>query len=688
MNYSSAFFLILKSLCVMLLTAIQINGYAQSDEPLVKGDRAFDNRDYKLALEYYEDARASFPEDPGITRKLAITYTRIGQLNFAAEWFKRTIELGSNDPMDLLRYAESLKALEQYDEAILWYQRFKVLRPNDRRALSHADDYEYYLDLFADTAQYDVKVLSVNSSLPIVGITAFTENTFIVSGINVDNIQTNKGDNEFDQYLDLYNVKWSESKELTSPTPLGSPVNSPWHDGPACFAKANNTLYITRNNDKLSVQEKSGGEDDFQLMVTASKWNGGKWSEPEPLKFNGAAFSCGHAALSADGKTLFFASNKAGGMGGVDIYFCTKNGDGWSDPKNIGPEINTEGNEMFPTIDAQGNLFFASNGLAGLGGLDIFTSRFDNGKWLKPRNMGAPINSASDDFGLLYNTSDRTGFFCSNRNGLGNDDLFYFNHKPIEKTFISAKLRPSVAGADLSGQPVRIIYVNSGNVIPGRVSSRQSILFSGEAGEEVAVYMSDSSLFQTNEPIIVFKIPEIITDPYVNVSTNPVVCKKPEEFKILKETNSSPFQKAKESIQQNLRTTSISQRKPAKMAVDLEALNLSNVFFAYNSSELNKIEQKKLDEVALLMNQHANSRLIIRAFCDSRGSSEYNKKLSLKRAEEVKGYLKKKGIPANRLRIEWFGKDNPVAECEGMPCSENLHQMNRRAELNLVTINP
>jgi outer membrane protein OmpA-like peptidoglycan-associated protein len=677
---------LLKQCCIVCLTLLGTTVLAQSDDPVARGDRAFDERNYQLALEFYEDARSSSPGNPDLTRKLALTYARIGQVNFAAEWYKRTIELGSNDPLDMLRYAEVLKSLQQYDEAIVWFERFHKKRPNDKRGISHTADTEYYLDLFADTAQYSLKSLKINSSYPIISITPFTGNTMILSGINVANAITEKDPKEFTQYLDLYNVQWSAGDELTNPISLNSPANSPWHDGPAFFSKADNTLYITRNNDKIASANTSSEVEDFQLIVVASKWDAGKWSEPVPLKFNAPTFSCGHASLSPDGKTLFFASNKSGGAGGTDLYYCTREGDTWSEPRNMGADINTEGNEMFPVVDNAGNLYLASNGLAGLGGLDVFVTRFDNGIWIKPRNMGAPINSASDDFGLVYNTVENTGFFCSNRNGLGNDDLFYFSHKPISRTFVSAKLQPSVKGADLSGQQVRIVYVNSGSVETAKVSPRQSILFSAEPGEEVAVYMVDTVLFEADKPVVVFKVPHIITDPYVSLGGTPVKCNPSEQFKIVQESKSTSFEKAREAIDQNLKTAAISTRKPAQIAVDLEARNLSNVFFGYNESDLTRDEMRKLDQVNQIMEQNPKTRLIIRAFCDTRGSVEYNKKLSMERAEKVKAYMKSKGIPQDRLRIEWFGKDNPAAECGGKPCSENQHQMNRRAELNLVSI--
>lgn len=671
-------------LIAVAIVALSNTTTAQSDN-IDKGDQAFADRDFMLAIDFYESARELSPVDPSITRKLGLCYERLGQRAVAAEWYKRTIDIGAGDTQDLLLYAEALKGLEQYDEAVMWFERFAKKRPKDKRAASHLHDKEYYLDLLADTAQYKVRPLKINNASSVVSISPFTNGIYFMSGINVANDIVQEQKSDFLKYLDVYSVKWNGT-ELTDPTNIGGMANSPFHDGPAFFSPTDNTLYITRNNPKLAVK-KDAREEDLNLMIVASKWDAGKWGEPMPLMFNSNEYSNGHVALSPDGHFLYFVSDRPGGFGGTDLYVATRSGDQWINIANLGPEVNTEGNEMFPFVDANGKLYFSSNGHAGLGGMDLFVTGKETGTWSRPLNLGAPINSPFDDFSIMYNVLVDEGFFFSNRNGLGNDDVFYFTHKSFKEMLVSVKIVGKNRMADLTDQPINVVKVSTGEIVTSKLSARQSIVLMLEAGEEVAVYMTNDKYFDTTVPVFTFKAPERLSDPFIALGEKTVVTKRDPE-PIRKATqNENSYQKVKSAIDETLESVS-SARKPVKLAVDLEAQGIGNVFFGYNSIDLNNAERVKLDRVYVLMNDKNDTRLVIRAYCDSRGSAEYNRKLSMDRAMQVKTYLEGKGITSDRLRIEWYGKDNPAVECVGKKCSEDIFKMNRRAELNLITMTP
>lgn len=657
---------------------------AQS-ENLDRGDQAFADRDFKLAIDYYEAARDLAPVDASIARKLGQCYERLGQRAVAAEWYKRTIDIGAGDPQDLLLYAEALKGLEQYDEAVLWFERFAKKRPSDKRAASHLRDKEYYLDLLADTAQYKVRALKINNPSSVVSISPFTNGIYYMSGINVANESVQDQKSDYLKYLDVYSVKWNGT-ELTEPKNIEGLANSPLHDGPVFFSPTDNTLYITRNNPKLVVK-KDTREEDLNLMIVASKWDAGKWGEPVPLTFNSNEYSNGHVALSPDGHLLYFVSDRPGGFGGTDLYVAKRSGDQWTNITNLGPEVNTEGNEMFPFVDANGKLYFSSNGHAGLGGMDLFVTGMETGNWSRPLNLGAPLNSPFDDFSVLYNVLVDEGFFFSNRNGLGNDDVFYFTHKSFNDMLVSVKIVGKNRMADLTDQPINIVKVNTGEIVASKLSARQSIIMMLEAGEEVAVYMTNEMYFDTSVPVFTFKAPERLNDPFIALGEKTVVTKRDPEPIRKSSPNESSYQKVKNAIDETLEGVS-ADRKQVVLAVDLEAQGIGNVFFGYNSKDLSAEERAKLERVRALMNDKRDTRLVIRAYCDSRGSAEYNRKLSMDRAMQVKNYLEEKGITSDRLRIEWYGKDNPAVDCVGKKCSEDVFKMNRRAELNLITMTP
>ncbi|MCF6184641.1 MAG: carboxypeptidase regulatory-like domain-containing protein, partial [Bacteroidales bacterium] len=223
-------------------------------------------------------------------------------------------------------------------------------------------------------------------------------------------------------FLNLY-VAEPENSELIKVKPFGRNINKKYNEGPASFNEAGNFMAFTRNNYK--VKNKN---DKIKLQIFTSKFKNNEWTDIKPMNFNSNKYSVGHPALTADGNTMYFASDMPGGFGGVDIYVTNKNKEGqWSKPINLGSDINTKGDEMFPFIYENSFLFFASDGLGGLGGLDLFYVRKKGNIFTIPKNIGAPINSSKDDFAFILNKKMTAGYFSSDRkDGKGSDDIYSF----------------------------------------------------------------------------------------------------------------------------------------------------------------------------------------------------------------------------------------------------------------------
>lgn len=205
-------------------------------------------------------------------------------------------------------------------------------------------------------------------------------------------------------------------------------INSHLHEGPVSFNRQGNEIFFTRSNQRqgLSKADKKGR---VRLKIYKADKGYFDWENIEELPFNDNSYSCLHPALSADGKRLFFASDKPGGFGGMDIYFVERTSRGWSAPINLGPEINTPKNEVFPFSHESGTLFFASDGHQGLGGLDIFMIDLSDRKWGRVINLGLPFNSEKDDLGLVLRPDGTRGYFTSNRerDNRGQDDVYLFD---------------------------------------------------------------------------------------------------------------------------------------------------------------------------------------------------------------------------------------------------------------------
>lgn len=499
----------------MALIGCMCLSYCQAQESieLEKGDDAFYKFDYKEALFFYETLYDANPKDPDITRRIAKTYHRMGQTAIAAEWYQKTLEQDAPNAEDLLAYAEIMKVLQQYDEAIHWYDMYYKMRPHDSRAQSHLHDKQYYRDLFADTAKYNMKSMAINNELPVLGISKFNNEEFLVCAIQLDN-QKGKQTMEGLPYLDVYQCEFNDNEELVNPRALDKPVNSKYHDGPAQYSFGDQTLYLTRNNmrGKRLVTDKSGLA---IAKIYAVEYKNGKWSGAQDLSFNSNDFTNMHPSITKDGKTMCFVSNRPGGFGGTDLYMTTRTDGKWSEPVNLGPKINTAGNEQFPFISGDGYLYFASNGHAGLGGLDIFVSEQIAGDWQYPVNMGAPINTNHDDFSLIYDKELNQGFFCSSRPGNANDDIFFYKRISMERMMVAGTLKSNIPNVSFAGERVQINKVNKKLKTYVVLDEFERFEISAEPGDVIEITMMNAEYFDPEKVVVQHTVATPIIDPFI-----------------------------------------------------------------------------------------------------------------------------------------------------------------------------
>jgi len=226
------------------------------------------------------------------------------------------------------------------------------------------------------------------------GGVVFTSNRKNVEWVDNSHSWTGK------QFFRIYFAQGAEAS-FSSPTLFAGKLQTKYHDGPVSFNKTGNIMYFTRNN----IEDGKKRTDDKQitrLKIYSTNYADGKWGIEVPMTFNNDNYSVAHPSLSADSKTLYFSSDMPGGQGGMDIWKTEWNGSAWGVPSNLGTTINTPGNEIFPFVAEDGTLLFSSDGLPGIGGLDLFQTSSSSGKWMKPENMGAPLNSSYDDFGVSF----------------------------------------------------------------------------------------------------------------------------------------------------------------------------------------------------------------------------------------------------------------------------------------------
>lgn len=695
---------------ILLIGLFVLPGFlamAQSTKHAERGDKFYEKFDYNRAIFFYELAHEKDPKDSHTTRQLGLSYRALGNLKSSAQWFEKTLFLDKSKATDMLYLAEALKSHGRYSQALEWYEKYAEQVPGDSRAQRHLSDPEYYKKLNDKGEGVRVRSLGINDDQPSFGIASF-DNEYIFSspGIPGFGVQEKSTWNEL-PYLDLYVGERGVSNELVNIRPIDGSINTRFHDGPATYDKSSQTIFVTRNNmeNGKPVRDNTGT---VNLKIYEAQKIEGEWNDVRELTFNSDEYSNAHPCVSFDGQTLYFISNKPGGIGGTDLYRSNRTEDGWSVPENLGSTINTEGNEMFPSLSPDGTLYFASDGHAGLGGLDVFKSQELNEGWTEPINLGAPYNTNNDDFGIIYNKDGSTGYFSSNRDGgVGNDDLFWFEDKSKAVQLLSGTVR----GLSQSpGQAYIKAYdpaTGSQQMIP--LNENGSFAFEAEAGTTYELSYRDQG---GEKKWMDYTVPEKISDQNAELGTfdayevalaenNSSLNNDTTENtanELSNQSNSASESQNKNKDDKELENIADKNEKEGVIEVNspdevdyetsdmLEDLELNNVYFDYNSSNIRPDAKKTLTKLIDLMQSKPQYRIEISAHTDPRGSVEFNRILSRRRAEAAKDYLIAQGISENRIVMNWFGESKQVVDCpDPEDCEEYIYQMNRRAEFKIIT---
>jgi len=417
---------------------------------LNKANAFFQQENYPSAIKQYEKVLKKDNNNIEATQKLAFSYKKLKDYTNAEIYYKKAVELNPNDPSNYLYYGQVLKNNNKPKEAKLQFQTLVDKYPNNligKMLLQSIDDITKWE---TEDKNFEVKLVeNINSKYSDFCALAYKDAVIFISERQVDyvNEKTNSYTNR--PYLSIFYSK--KDKHFEKVKEFSSQLSTEYHDGPLSISSDGNTIFYTRSV-KGELSKKSVNHSKI-YQATAK---GSKWTNITAMSFNNDTYSVAHPWITSDGKTLFFTSNMPGGFGGMDLYMVTKTNDGWSEPKNLGKDINTPLDEVFPYFkDNSNTLYFASDGHGGYGGLDIYSIVYENNnQWKLPvENLKAPLNSSADDFGITFQDKD-TGYFSSNRlGGVGSDDIYSFKwHNVLEQTSITGVLsynKLSTDGASL-----------------------------------------------------------------------------------------------------------------------------------------------------------------------------------------------------------------------------------------------
>ncbi|MEL6538067.1 MAG: tetratricopeptide repeat protein, partial [Bacteroidota bacterium] len=393
-----------------------------------RADRLYYQFSYAGAINLYQAVLDEQPGNPRVQLRIAESYRKLNQPAKSAAWYAKVID---NDTLisdqDVLHYAEMLSGAGEYNQAKKWFEEFETRSAGKdgrtERYLNTLNNLEVY---FKDSAIYDIGPASFNSEGADFSPMFYEDGLVFVTGRETAEVRLVQNIFNWDKepFLDLFYVGPDSVGLFSAPRPWSEKINTQYHEGPLAFFDNGERVVFTRNNYYKGRFKISTDKINKLQLYSAKKSASGTWEQMKSLPFNSTEYSVGHPTFMADGRTMIFVSDMPGTLGGTDLWQTEWDGNDWSTPLNLGPAINTEGNEMFPFMHQDGILYFASDGQGGLGGLDLFTSAFEEGTWQAPKNMGYPVNTHHDDFGLIMEPNGVQGWFSSNRDSLEGDNIY------------------------------------------------------------------------------------------------------------------------------------------------------------------------------------------------------------------------------------------------------------------------
>jgi peptidoglycan-associated lipoprotein len=603
----------MKRIVLLIIILLAFNS-RESPAQKRKSERAyaaFNAGEYYEAIDMFKDSYSkSKKADKSVRTDLgfmiAECYRLTNDPKSAETWYKLAVRSSTSKPEAQYWLAESMKKDGKYQQAIDEFRKYKQVAPSDPRTDQQILSCELSLQWQRNPEAYKVEELKDLNSKDADFSPAYGRDDFgvIYFTSSRDDAAGNKTHGATGQsFTDIFESRLDKKSKWSTPVPVDD-LNSESEDGTPSFSSDYNEVYFTRC--EAGKREKKG------CVIMVSKRTGDKWSDPEDTKILPDSLVAAHPALSNDGLTMYFVSDMPGGSGLKDIYTVTRTdvSDAWSAPVNLGPDINTSGNELFPFIREDGSLYFSSDGHIGMGGLDIFkaTSQPD-GSWVV-KNMQSPVNSFADDFGVTFETGNERGIFSTTRKGRGNDDLYTFELPPL-KFNVTGLVKDEKTGSPIQGSVIQLIASDGSNLQAE----------TGASGDfKFALRQDVDYIFLASKR------------GYLNGKE--------------KETT-----KAQEKSRDYMVTILLT-------AID-KPIELPNIFYDFGKWDLRPESMVSLDKLVETLNDNPSVTIELMSHTDSRDTEEYNQDLSQKRAQSVVQYLIEKGKETARLSPKGYGESNP-----------------------------
>lgn len=638
-----------KIIYLVIITLTCVNSYSQAKTE-ARGNKDYDKLAYIDAIKTYERLYNKGYKSPDMLLKIGNAYYFNAELEKANKWYDELYATAPDQEAEFYyRFAQTLRATKDYKKSDEMMAKFSEKSGNDSRAKLFAKNRNYLEEIKANSGRYKIENAGINTKYSDYG-TAFMGTKVIFSSARDTGNFSKRIHTWTGQYFtNLYGSPMSEDGSLGAVDRFGKKINTKFHEDTPAFTKDGKTVYFTRNN-YLDGRGFDAGKVTLLKIYSAKVDKDGNWNNITALPFDSDSYQVAHPALSADEKTLYFASDMEGSRGQSDLYRVKINDDGsFGTPENLGDAINTPGRETYPFVNADNELYFASDGQPGLGGLDIFITKIPKDGSLdfkKVLNVGEEANSPKDDFALIIDSKTKRGFLSSNRDGgQGNDDIYKF-----------LETRPIWCEQLLYGV---VTDEKTKEVLPGA----KLILFD-EKFKQLQETTSDK------DGKYEFKEVECGTKYYVRTSLETY------------NTEESPVIIGKTDGKTELNIELEKTQKQVKVGDDIaDVFGINLIYFDLDKWNIRPDAAIDLAKILDVLEQYPTMRLDIRSHTDCRASAAYNEKLSDRRAKSTREWLISKGINPNRLTAKGYGETQLVNKCaDGVQCTEEEHQLNRRSQ--------
>ncbi len=699
---------------ILIIPAILLGSLSLAQEITGKEKKAiadYDGFSYGKSIEKYEEIVATTVDQK---RMLANSYWRTNELLQAEEAYAEIVTTEGHTADDLYSYASILREVKNYEKSDEWMTKFSEMNVSDSRGKKYVAKPGSHESLKKDRGQFMVKNLDINSEQQDFGATYYKSQVVFTSSRQGTKSILRRYNRNGLAFLDTY-VGDISAHGIENLQYFNNKMNKKFHEGPVAFNKAGDMMIFTSNNYKEKAADGVS-----RLMLFSSKFVEDKWAEPVALPFNSPDYSVGHASISQDGKTLYFASNMPGGKGGTDIYKAPINSDGsFGEAVNMGDKVNTEGNEMFPFIHPDNEiLFFSSNGHVGLGGLDVIVAQIKEDKSIgKVMNAGAPLNSNRDDFSFVLGLDGKQGYFSSNRDdGKGDDDIYSlellkeFSFGKTIKGVTKDKDGNVLAGVevkllDAAGEEVETVTTGDNGEYSFMVPGDKEWSLGGEKEEYFAGNTTVSTATDDDEVVAQLSLEKdpglslyaIITDKETKAPIDSVHIKLTDNMTGITEEFWTPStgdflkplkeKKIKDRGSYNLamdangyvgKTVTYNTEfdkegkfeihsaldlslDPITVGVDLsKIIDIEPIYFDMSKYNIRADAALELDKIVKVMNENPTMEIELGSHTDSRGSDEANLSLSDKRAKASAQYVKERITNPDRIKGKGYGESTPT----------------------------